>query len=94
MALAVSCQQGLPVRVSRGARHDSKFTPASGYQYAGLYRIEDYWHASISISFARSRASIRLSFDRSRRVDIESTPGLVLTFRSSLSGASQAIGIS
>ena len=45
LALAVSAQQGLPVRVVRGAGHDSEFSPPQGYQYAGLYRVDEYWHA-------------------------------------------------
>lgn len=44
MALAISAQQGLPVRVVRGAKHKSDFAPAEGYQYAGLYRIVSFWH--------------------------------------------------
>lgn len=42
-ALARSCVEGLPVRVIRGAGELSPFAPSSGYQYAGLYRVERYW---------------------------------------------------
>ena len=42
-ALAVSHRDGLPVRVTRGHRHRSPFSPRSGYEYAGLYRVEDHW---------------------------------------------------
>ncbi len=42
LALAISCQQGLPVRVIRGTTHKSKFSPLHGYRYDGLYRIEEY----------------------------------------------------
>lgn len=45
LALAISAQQGFPVRVARGAGHESKFSPPRGYQYAGLYRVDKYWHA-------------------------------------------------
>lgn len=42
--LAVSMREGLPVRVIRGSAHKSPYSPARGYRYAGLYRVEDYWH--------------------------------------------------
>jgi putative restriction endonuclease len=41
--LLISELQGLPVRVTRGAKHKSPFSPASGYQYAGLYRVTDHF---------------------------------------------------
>ena len=43
LALAVSHRDGLPLRVTRGHRHRSPFSPPSGYQYAGLYRVDDHW---------------------------------------------------
>jgi putative restriction endonuclease len=43
-ALAFSKLNGLPVRVIRGANHDSPYSPPSGYSYDGLYAVEDYWH--------------------------------------------------
>jgi len=43
-ALALSKQNNLPVRVVRGSNHDSPLSPASGYSYDGLYRVEEYWH--------------------------------------------------
>lgn len=42
--LAVSMREGLAVRVIRGSTHISPQSPAAGYRYAGLYRVEDYWH--------------------------------------------------
>ena len=44
LALAVSCTNGLPVRVVRGAAHASVFAPSQGYRYDGLYRVDGYWH--------------------------------------------------
>jgi putative restriction endonuclease len=35
---------GLPVRVMRGAGHNSPYSPSSGYSYDRLYLVEDYWH--------------------------------------------------
>ncbi|MBD2753421.1 YDG/SRA domain-containing protein [Spirosoma validum] len=43
LALTLSCQRGLPVRVIRGHRHKSEFSPVQGYRYDGLYRVESYW---------------------------------------------------
>jgi putative restriction endonuclease len=43
LALAVSCDRGLPVRVVRGAGGDPTHSPASGYRYDGLFYIEMYW---------------------------------------------------
>ena len=30
-------------RVTRGHKHNSEYSPDSGYQYSGLYHVEDYW---------------------------------------------------
>ena len=38
-ALALSSETQIPVRVIRGAKHKSKFSPKTGFQYAGLYRV-------------------------------------------------------
>jgi putative restriction endonuclease len=43
-ALALSKQNGFPVRVIRGSSHDSPYSPPSGYSYDGLYTVEDFWH--------------------------------------------------
>lgn len=42
LALAISCQNGLPIRVIRGSTHKSKYSPKVGYRYNGLFRIEEY----------------------------------------------------
>lgn len=42
-ALALSGDRRLPVRVVRGASAESKYAPASGYRYDGLFRVDDYW---------------------------------------------------
>ncbi len=42
-ALVKSCQQRLPVRVTRGASVRSRFSPPFGYRYDGIYNIEEYW---------------------------------------------------
>jgi hypothetical protein len=43
LALALSCQQGLPVRVIRGSDPGNPFAPQEGYRYDGLFRVEEYW---------------------------------------------------
>ncbi len=43
LALALNCQNGLPVRVIRGAHDKSIFAPEEGYRYDGLFRVEEYW---------------------------------------------------
>jgi putative restriction endonuclease len=41
--LITSFARGLPVRVSRGSRWKSPFSPSSGYRYAGLYLVTGHW---------------------------------------------------
>jgi putative restriction endonuclease len=41
--LLTSMNKGYPVRVIRGHKHKSKFSPASGYTYGGLYSVVDAW---------------------------------------------------
>ena len=43
LALATNRLSGLPVRVIRGARLLSSYSPAAGYRYDGLYFVDDYW---------------------------------------------------
>ncbi|NRF37195.1 YDG/SRA domain-containing protein [Pedobacter foliorum] len=40
--LLISEMHGLPVRVSRGPKHKSKFSPEKGYQYGGLYMVTSH----------------------------------------------------
>ena len=51
LALAVSMQRGLPVRVTRGAKLDSEYSPESGYRYDGLYRVDEMWHETGKAGF-------------------------------------------
>lgn len=51
LALARSCDEGLPVRVVRGWKEPSGFGPASGYRYDGLYYVERYWQERGSSGF-------------------------------------------
>ena len=43
-ALAKSCDEGLPVRVVRGSAGNRLYSPATGYRYDGLFRVDQYWH--------------------------------------------------
>ena len=43
LALATSCDQGLPVRVVRGADGDETYSPQVGYRYDGLFSVVRYW---------------------------------------------------
>jgi len=40
--LVKSMKDRLPVRVIRSSKHNSDFSPKSGYRYDGLYYVEDY----------------------------------------------------
>lgn len=42
-ALITSSLSGADVRVIRGPNADSPFAPSSGYQYAGLFRVDEHW---------------------------------------------------
>ena len=43
LAMARSCLDGRPVRVVRGSRHRSEWSPPYGYVYAGLFRVSSFW---------------------------------------------------
>jgi putative restriction endonuclease len=51
LALAVSMQQGLPVRVVRGSTYRSPFSPPRGYRYDGLFTVESFWHEKGAAGF-------------------------------------------
>jgi len=42
-ALVVNLWRGLPVRVTRGSKLKSAFSPEAGYRYDGLYAVEEVW---------------------------------------------------
>lgn len=67
-ALALSKQNGLPVRVIRGSNHDSPHSPPAGYSYDGLYAVEEYWHE-------RGKSGFRIWRFRLRKIPEEITPG-------------------
>jgi len=67
-ALVTSCLQGLPVRVIRGAGHQSPYFPETGYRYDGLYWIDSYWKEHGADGFIVCR--FRLVSDPSLRGEI------------------------
>lgn len=44
MGLAISENEGLPVRVIRGAHKGNQYAPEKGYRYDGLYLVDSHWH--------------------------------------------------
>lgn len=44
LALTVNALEGVPVRVIRGERHRSRYSPPTGYRYDGLYYVDRHWH--------------------------------------------------
>lgn len=42
--LLISEIHGLPVRVSRGPKHKTKYSPKDGYQYGGLYLVRNHFY--------------------------------------------------
>ncbi len=43
LALAKSCTEGLPVRVIRGSKGDTRYSPSEGFRYDGLFRVDRFW---------------------------------------------------
>ncbi len=64
LALALSCQKGLPVRLIRGSDPGNPFAPPEGYRYDGLFRVEDYWRET-------GRSGFRVWRFRLRKIDQE-----------------------
>lgn len=70
-ALAYNAQTGLPVRVIRGSRHRSAFSPAAGYSYDGLYAVEEYWRG-------RGKSGFQVWRFRLVKIPELTTPGQVV----------------
>ncbi|CAH0260013.1 YDG/SRA domain-containing protein [Chryseobacterium sp. Bi04] len=60
-ALLVSMDQGLAVRVIRGEKHKSLYSPKEGYKYAGLYSVVDAWEEIGKSGFKVCRFLLRYS---------------------------------
>ncbi len=74
LALARSSEDGLPVRVIRGSRGDSKWSPDTGYEYAGLFRVESYWRETGRSGFDIWRFLLTTLNHDLVEVPVDSTP--------------------
>lgn len=69
MALALSSKTQIPVRVIRGAKHKSPFSPKAGFQYAGLYRVTRWWEQKGKSGFRIFRFELmKIGSERDRQV--------------------------
>jgi putative restriction endonuclease len=59
MALVVSCEDRTPVRVVRGSKHISPWSPKSGYVYSGLNRVIRWWEQRGKSGFKVIRFELR-----------------------------------
>ena len=59
MALVVSCENRTPIRVVRGSKHKSPWSPGAGYVYSGLYRVVRWWEQRGKSGFSVIRFELR-----------------------------------
>lgn len=69
--LLKSMNDGLPVRVIRGFKHKSQFSPKTGYTYAGLYNVIDAWQENGKSGFNICRFKLVYSGSNLSRKSIE-----------------------
>ena len=69
--LLKSMNEGLPVRVIRGHKHNSSFSPKSGYNYAGLYSVIDAWQETGKSGYKICRFRLVYSGDNPTRKSAE-----------------------
>lgn len=69
--LVKSMNEGLPVRVIRGHKHKSAFSPKSGYTYAGLYSVVDAWEETGKSGFKICRFRLVYSGENVERKTAE-----------------------
>ena len=69
--LLKSMNEGLPVRVIRGHKHNSPFSPDTGYTYAGLYSVVDAWQETGKSGFKICRFRLIYAGDNSARKSAE-----------------------
>ena len=69
--LLKSMNEGLPVRVIRGHKHKSQFSPKSGYTYAGLYSVVDAWQKTGKSGFKICRFRLVYAGDNTERKSAE-----------------------
>ena len=71
-ALVKSKLDNLPVRVIRGYKHKSSYSPKEGYIYSGLYKVVDHWQDQTANGYIIYRYRLEL-FDASLKVFDEVT---------------------
>jgi putative restriction endonuclease len=69
--LLKSMNEGLPVRVIRGHKHKSRFSPNTGYTYAGLYSVADAWQETGKSGFKICRFRLVYAGDNTERKSAE-----------------------
>lgn len=69
--LLKSMNEGLPVRVIRGHKHNSLLSPISGYTYAGLYSVVDAWQETGKSGFKICRFRLVYVGNNNNRKSIE-----------------------
>lgn len=81
--LLISMNRGLPVRVIRGFKHKSPFSPKSGYSYAGQYNVIDAWQEIGKSGFKICRFKLVYNgsnIDRRSIEELESNPNEIENF--------------
>ncbi len=74
-ALVRSMNEGLPVRVIRGHKHNSPLSPSQGHAYAGLYSVIDAWLEQGISGFQICRFKLVYSGDNTERGSVEEIEG-------------------
>ena len=70
--LVTSRAEGLPVRVVRGRHVGSSYAPLSGYVYAGLFEVADYWIRNCQVQVRQVARTSFFGYARGSR----SRPGI------------------
>ena len=71
VGLYLSMNRGLPVRVIRGYKHKSNYSPKTGYLYAGLYNVIDAWQENGKSGFKICRFKLVYAGSKMSRNSIE-----------------------
>jgi putative restriction endonuclease len=80
--LITSRIQGLPVRVIRGSKWKSPFSPTHGYQFAGLYQVAHYWQEKGLDGFVVMRFQLERMRDAAF-IDVIDQPQLSIEYATS-----------
>ncbi len=76
MALVLSFERRLPVRVVRGFGGNPTYSPSSGYRYDGLYEVARYWDEAGRSGHKVWRFELELLPDQDSIPTCSSTPDL------------------